>query len=112
MATKKKTNDSEDRLEKICKKLKAVPLEKWQGGDEGFFYTILGQFQFRISGTVDENGNAQEVGIGIYDAATERPIENYGDAPKLYSTFEKLAKKEEEEIDACDQKRFDDFLDE
>jgi hypothetical protein len=93
MAKKTHNNEKTDRLEKICKKLKAVPLEKWQGGDEGFFYTTLGQFQFRIGGTVDESGNAQEVGIGIYDAATERPIENYEDAPAYLRSLPRKKRK-------------------
>jgi len=113
MAAKKKINESEEKLEKICKKLAAVPITDWKeaaydasAGRRGFSTTI-DKFIFELYGKVRiSNGKVSTTELRIY-SQDEKFSEQYGSSPRLGKIYQKLVNKE------CDEaeKEFNKFLD-
>ncbi len=89
--------EKKQALEKICKKLNKVRLSDWKR-DEHKYHVTVDQFTFYLDGFVDEYGSATEVSLAVIDRDGRRVL-GYPDVPRLYTKFERLVRREREELE-------------
>jgi len=110
---KKKINESEEKLEKICKKLNAVPITDWKEaaydartGRRGFSTTI-DKFIFELYGKVlILTGKVSTTELGVYHQ-DKKFSEQYNSSPRLCKIYHNIINRAYDET----EKEFNKFLD-